>query len=123
MSYPDHKYYITFFFQRYKDFEKSINANRTKPKVHSDSSLVVFFAFMELRGPNRFKAQYLFLLTHQDQVKQFKLKSVPDRTTLSRRYKQLAPRIEEFITYLGDLGVSLDTDTPRDVVYKAKGSV
>lgn len=133
MCYPDQRYYITFFFQRYKDFEMSINANQSKPKgrpkVHTDSSLVVFFAFMELRGINRFKAQYLFLLTHQDPVKQFKFKSVPDRTTLSRRYKQLAPRIEQFIAYLGDLGVSLDTQTPRDVVYedkslyKAQGSV
>ena len=65
----------------------------------------------------------------KSKVKQFKFKSVPDRTTLSRRYKQLAPRIEQFITYLGDLGVSLDTQTPRDVVYedkslsKAQGSV
>lgn len=128
MSYPDLKYYITFFFQRYKDFEKSINSNRTKPKgrpkVHSDSSLVVFLvSFMELRGINRFKAQYLFLLSHQDQVKQFKFKSVPDRTTLSRRYKQLAPRIEQFIAYLGDLGVSLDTQTPEMLSMKTKVSI
>lgn len=78
MCYPDRKYYITFFFQRYKDFEKSINANQTKgkgrPKVHSDSSFIVFFAFMELIGINRFKAQYLFLLTHPDWLKQLKLR-------------------------------------------------
>lgn len=133
MCYPDAKYYITFFFQRYKDFEESINTNQTKdpgrPKVYADSSFIVFFAFMELRGINRFKAQHLFLLTHPDWLKQFKFKSVPDRTTLSRRYKQLALRSEQFIAYLGDLGVSLDTQTPRDVVYedkslyKAQGSV
>ncbi len=39
-------------------------------------------------------------------------KSVPDRTTLSRRYKQLTPSIEQFIMYLGDLCVPLDTQTP-----------
>ncbi len=52
MCYPDLKYYITFLFQRYKDFEVSINANQTKPKghpkVHSDSSLIVFFALWNL---------------------------------------------------------------------------
>ena len=133
MCYPDQKYYIMFFFQRYKDFEVSIKYNQTKgkgrPKIHSDSSLVVFFDFMELRGINRFKAQHLFLLTHADWLKRFKFKSVPDRTTLSRRYKQLTLRIEQFVEYLGDLGVSLDTQTPREVVfedkslYKAQGSV
>ena len=133
MCYPDQKYYIMFFFQRYKDFEVSIKYNQTKgkgrPKIHSDSSLVVFFDFMELRGINRFKAQHLFLLTHADWLKRFKFKSVPDRTTLSRRYKQLTLRIEQFVEYLGDLGVSLDTQTPRDIVYedkslyKAQGSV
>ena len=50
MSYPDMRYYITFFSKRYKDFEKSINANQSKPKgspkVHPDSSLIIFFAIM-----------------------------------------------------------------------------
>ncbi len=133
MSYPDQRYYITFFSKRYKDFEKSINANQSKPKgrpkVHPDSSLIIFFAIMLMRGINRFKAQHAFLCEHPAWVKKLKFKSIPDRTTLSRRYKQLAPRIEQFVDYLGDLGVALDTDTPRDVVfvdkslYKAEGSV
>ena len=133
MSYPDQKYYITFFFQRYKDFEKSINANASKPKgrpkVHPDIGLIIFFAIMMIKGINRFKAQHAFLREHPTWVKKLKFKSIPARTTLSRRYKQLAPRIEQFVDYLGDLGISLDTDTPRDVVfvdkslYKAQGSV
>ena len=133
MCYPDQKYYITFLFQRYKDFEMSTNCNQTthkgRPKVHPDSSLIVFFALMMLRSINRFKAQYLFLLANPDWLKCLKFKSVPDRTILSRRYKQLAPRFEQFVEYLGDLGVSLDTETPRDIVYedkslyKAQGSV
>ena len=129
MSYPDQRYYITFFSKRYKDFEKSINANQTKPKVHADIGLIIFFAIMMIKGINRFKAQHAFLREHPTWVKKLKFKSIPDRTPLSRRYKQLAPRIEQFVAYLGDLGIALDTDTPRDVVfvdkslYKAKGSV
>ncbi len=72
MSYPDKKYYITFFFQLYKDFEMSIKSNdnksKVRPKSYADSSFIVFFAIMELRGINRFKAQHLFLLTHQEKV-------------------------------------------------------
>ena len=133
MSYPDMRYYITFFFKCYKDFEKSTYYNQTKgpgrPKVHSDSSLIVFFAIMMLKNINQFKAQAAFLSEHLDWVQRLKFKSVPSRTTLSRRYKQLTPILEQFVEYLGDLGVLLDTDTPRDVVfedkslYKAQGSV
>ena len=95
MCYPDQKYYITFLFQRYKDFEMSTNCNQTthkgRPKVHPDSSLIVFFALMMLRSINRFKAQYLFLLANPDWLKCLKFKSVPDRTILSRRYKHSTP--------------------------------
>lgn len=133
MSYPDMKDYITFFTKRYKDFEKSISSNESepkgRPKVHSDNSLIIFFAIMMLKGINQFKAQHVFLLEHPDWVKKLKFKSIPVRTTLSRRFKQLTPSIEQFVDYLGDLGVALDTDTPRDVafidksLYKARGSV
>ncbi len=133
MSYPDMRYYITFFSYCYKDFEKSIRSNASKPKgrpkVHPDSSLIIFFAVMILKGIHPFKAQHAFLLGHPDWVKKLKFKSIPDRTTLSRRYKHLTTRIEQFVEYLGDLGIALDTDTPQDVVfvdkslYKAQGNV
>ena len=133
MSYPDMRYYITFFSKRYKDFEKSISSNAFKPKgrpkVHPDCSLIIFFAIMMMKNKNQFKAQHAFLLEHPDWMRKLKFKSIPDRTTLSRRFKQLVTSIEQFVDYLGDLGIALDTDTPRDVVfvdkslYKARGSV
>ncbi|RKU06617.1 hypothetical protein C6501_18530, partial [Candidatus Poribacteria bacterium] len=133
MSYPDMRYYITFFFRCYKNFEKSNYYHQTeqqgRPKAYTDISLIVFFTVMKLKGINRFKAQTTFLAEHPNWVKRLKFKSTPSRTTLSRRYKQLASVLEQFVAYLGDLGISLDTDTPRDVVfedkslYKAQGSV
>ena len=133
MSYPDMKDYITFFSKHYKDFEKSVSSNVSKPKgrpkVHPDCSLIIFFAIMILKDIHSFRAQHAFLLTHPDWVKKLMFKSIPHRITLSRRYKQLTTRVEKFVNYLGDLGIALDTDTPRDVVfvdkslYKAQGSV
>lgn len=131
MSYPDQRYYITFFTQCYKDFEKSLAPTVcvSHPKMYSDSLLIIFFAIMTLKQINHFKAQHAFLLEHPDWVKKLKFKSVPHRTTLSRRYKQLSEKINLFIEYLGDLGVSLDIETPEDIVYadkslyKAQGSV
>ena len=122
MSYPDQRYYITFFSKRYKDFEKSINANQSKPKgspkVYLDSLLIIFFAIMMMKGKSHFKAQHAFLCEHPCWVKKIKFKSIPVRTALSHRYKQLAPRIEQFVDYLGDLGVALDTDTPHRRQFK-----
>ena len=81
MSYPDQRYYITFFTKRYKDFEKSISSNASKPKgrpkVHPDCSLVIFFAIMILKGIHQFKAQHAFLFEHLDWVRKFKFKSIP----------------------------------------------
>ena len=73
MSYPDMKDYITFFSKRYKDFEKFISSNESKPKgrpkVHPDCLLVIFFAIMILKGIHQFKAQHAFLIEHPDWVK------------------------------------------------------
>ena len=84
---------------------------------------------MVLKTVNRFKAQHRWLLAHLDWLPSLKLETVPSRVTLSRRYKQVAPKLEAFIAYLGDIGVSVDTEPPPEVVYqdkslyKAKGSV
>ncbi len=97
--------------------------------MHPDSSLIVFFAVMTLKAVNRFKAQCRWLLANPDWLPPLKLESVPSRVTLSRCYKQLAPKLEAFVTYLGDIGVTLDIETTPERVYedkslyKAKGSV
>lgn len=133
MSYPDLRYYITFFTKRYEDFEKVSNSTKNvckgRPKVYIDRSLIVFFAIMMMKKTHHFKAQHDFLCEHSAYVSMLKFKSIPSRTTLSRRYKQIAPKLDAFIEYLGDLNVSLDIQTPQDVVYtdkslyKAQGSV
>ena len=84
---------------------------------------------MMLKGIHALKAQRRWLLANPIWLRHLKLKSVPSRATLSRRYKQVASNLEVFIEYLGDFGVSLDVQTPPEVVYedkslyKAKGSV
>ncbi|RKU29600.1 hypothetical protein C6497_05540, partial [Candidatus Poribacteria bacterium] len=122
MSYPDEKYYITFLSQRYMDFEKSLDSTVSvgRPQKYSDCLLIIFFTIMTLKQINHFKAQYMYLQQHPDWVKRLKFKSIPHRTTLSRRYKQLSQKIQLFIEYLGDIGVDLDTESPQDIVYEDK---
>jgi hypothetical protein len=133
MCYPDREDYITLLFQFLEEFEASDTCNPTErrghPQVYPDSSLIVFFAIMLLKAVNRFKAQHRWLLVNPDWLPRLNLETVPSRVTLSRRYKQVAPKLEAFIAYLGDVGISLDTETPPEVIYqdkslyKAKGSV
>lgn len=133
MCYPDQDYYIRFLFQRLKEFETTLTSKKTqrrgRPKVHADHSLIVFFAIMQLKGAYAFKAQRKWLLANPIWLRHLKLKSVPSRATLSRRYKQVASHLEAFVAYLGDFGVALDAQTPPQVVYedkslyKAKGNV
>ena len=102
---------------------------RGRPKVHADSSLIVFFAIMMLKGIHALKAQRRWLLANPIWLCPLRLNSVPSRATLSRRSKQVGSTLQGFIEYLGDLGVCLDVQTPLEVVYedkslyKAKGSV
>ena len=133
MSYPDSGYYITLLFQFLEEFEASDTDTPTKrrghPQVYPDRSLIVFFAIMLLKQIHRFKAQHRWLLVNPDWVSRLYLEIVPSRVTLSRRYKQVAPKLEAFIAYLGDIGVSLDIETCPEVIYqdkslyKAKGPV
>ena len=124
MCYPDRDYYITLFFQLLEEFEASTPLTRTErrgaPKVHADRCLIVFFALMLLKQIHRFKAQHRWLLTHPDWLSKLHFDKCPSRVTLSRRYKQLAPRLEAFVGYVGDVGVSLDVETPPEVVYQDK---
>ena len=100
MSYPDAEYYITFLTQCYKDFEVSLEPVVCigHPKKYSDMLLIIFFAIMALKQINYFKAQPAFLVERPDWMKRPKFKSVPHRTTLSRRYKQLSEKINVFHT-------------------------
>lgn len=133
MSYPDRDYYITLLFQLLEEFEAlepfKPTERRGAPQVYSDRSLIVFFAIMILKGVNRFKAQHRWLWVHLDWLPSLQLETVPSRVTLCRRYKQVSPTLEAFVGYLGDIGVSIDIETPPEVVYqdkslyKAKGSV
>lgn len=110
-------------------FKSTKTVCKGRPKAYSDRVLIVFFAIMMMKQIHYFKAQYNFLIAHPKWVSMLKFKSVPSRTTLSRRYKQITPELYAFVEYLGDLNISLDTQTPQEVVYtdkslyKAQGSV
>lgn len=127
MSYPDRDYYITFLFEQLETFNSSVASASTptlgRPKSYADEWLIVLLALLTL------KAQHRWLEIHLPEMPRFNLQTVPARATLSRRYKQLARRLEAFIEFLGDLGMTLIADASLAVIYqdkslfKAKGPV
>ena len=133
MSYPDRDYYITFLFEQLETFNTSVESESSptlgRPKSYADESLIVLFAILTLKGIYSFKAQHRWLKIHLPQMPWFNLPTVPSRATLSRRYKQVACRLEAFIAFLGDLGMTLIAESSLEVVYpdkslfKAKGNV
>lgn len=133
MGYPDSDYYITFLFEQLETFNTSVASESTpalgRPKSYADACLIVLFALLTLKGIYCFKAQHRWLEVHPQWVPRLKLPSVPSRATLSRRYKQLACRLEAFIEFLGDVGMTVIADASLEVVYqdkslfKAKGPV
>ena len=133
MCYPDSDYYITFLFEQLEDFngsgQSTLPQTQGRPKSYTDDSLIVLFAILTLKGIHSFKAQHRWLNIHSQWLVRLKLRCVPSRATLCRRYKQLAFQLEAFIMYLGDVGLSLMPDSPKEVVYqdkslfKAKGGV
>jgi hypothetical protein len=76
------------------------------------SHLIVFFVIMQCKRLFQFKAQWRWLTQHPDARQQLGFKTLPTRTTLSRRYKALYDVVRAFIAFLGqhsaDLGPAFD---------------
>lgn len=69
------------------------------PYTYSQRLLLVFFLLMHLRHITAFKAQRRWLQTHPQEARQLGFDTLPDRTTLSRRYRALAPLLEHVVAH------------------------
>ena len=102
---------------------------RGRPFVYQQKALLVFFLLMQQRRTFRFKAQHRWLRQHPDWCQVFGLPEVPDRTTLSRRYKAFSPVLQDFIAFVGQYAEDLDPQfTSQDLytdksLFKAQGPV
>ncbi|MCP4527902.1 MAG: hypothetical protein GY833_18605 [Aestuariibacter sp.] len=131
MDQPDFTHYVTLIHTYCDRFAQQLVAcaKRGRPYVYQQKVLIVFFMVMQLRRIFQFKTQWNWLKSHPDQREQLGFTSLPHRTTLSRRYKALAPVIEEFIVFLGREVEELDERfDSRDLfedksLFKAQGPV
>lgn len=77
-------------------------------KTFSDLSLHLFFMLMQFRQITGFKAQNAWLNVDAARFQEFGWEKAPDRTTLSRRYKQLGHVIPAFVAFVGQAAVDVD---------------
>ncbi|BCM88882.1 hypothetical protein IAD21_05998 [Abditibacteriota bacterium] len=68
-----------------------------RPFTYPQRTLLRCFLFLHLRRLHTFKAQHRWLLLHPEQAQAWGLEVIPHRTTLLRRYRQLAPFLDELI--------------------------
>ena len=85
----------------------SARPHQGPPFGYEHKALLGFFLVMHQRRTLRFKAQHRWLQHHPDLRQHMGLQEVPNRTTLSRRYKDLYPVLQDFIAFLGQYAEDL----------------
>jgi hypothetical protein len=119
---------ITELFEEF-DNQRGYRDRRGRPVTYKDKAFIVFFMMMQFRGIFKFKTQHRWLKNHEEELEKLGWTTVPDRTTLSRRYKKLYQTIQEFTAYLGRIGFEFDSAFKSEHLYedkslfKAQGSV
>lgn len=131
MPAPSQTDYVKIYFTLYDAFEQGqTQANhRGHPFDYATKCLILFFTIMMIRRIYTFKAQHRWLECHPDEKRLLGFESIPDRTTLSRRYRQLYPSLQAFIAYLGHWAEALSRQFDSQVLiedaslFKAHGPV
>jgi hypothetical protein len=123
--------YVKIYFNLYTRFEQEQQevSHRGHPFDYETKCLILFFTIMMIRRITAFKAQQRWLKHHTDEWRALGFERVPDRTTLSRRYRQLYPTLQAFIVYLGHWAEALSPEFDSQVLiedaslFKAQGPV
>jgi hypothetical protein len=107
-TFADYVELLITLFERFWQHEAA-RSHRGRPFVSQHKALIVCFVVMQQRRTFRFKAQHRWLQHHPDLRQHIGLPEVPNRTTLSRRYKGLYPVLQDFIAFVGQYA---QTSTP-----------
>lgn len=131
MQAPSKNDYVRTYFTLYERFEQGQHksSHRGRPCDYTTKCLILFFTIMMIRRITAYQAQHRWLIHHEDEMRSLGFEKVPDRTTLSRRNKQLYPTIQAFIAFLGQWAEALGPEFDSQVLiedaslFKAQGPV
>jgi Transposase DDE domain len=99
-TFADYVALISTMFVRFLQ-HRDAQVHRGHPFVYQHQVLIVFFTVMQQRHIVQFKTQHRWLVQHTTERQLIGLTTVPNRTTLSRRFKALYPVIQDFVAFLG----------------------
>lgn len=102
--------YVGIMFTLFEQFvqEGDETAKPGRPYTFSEKAMIVLFSLCQFRRIFRFKTQRRWLKGHPEMLALLQWERVPDRTTLSRRYKQLYETIQAFVAFNGRYAPQLD---------------
>jgi hypothetical protein len=128
---PTFSDYVDLIYNRFEAFVQSSDEVKKlgKPYTYQNQNMIVFFMWMQFKKIYQFKTQWGWLKKHPEALTMLEWVSVPDRSTLSRRYKALFGVIQSFSAFLGQdsepLGEEMSTKHLNEdqSLFKAQGAV
>ena len=100
---PEFNDYVNLLYNRFEAFVQSKTLTKAgRPYGYEQQAMIMFFMWMQFKKIYEFKAQWYWLAQHPEALAVLNWERVPDRTTLSRRYKKLYPTLQAFIAFLGE---------------------
>lgn len=115
----DYANLIFTLFDRFQQTEPLVLKYENMKTFKSDDMIVLFTIF-QFRRLFEFSAQRRWLEHHPEIIEWLKLKRIPDRTTLSRRYKALSEPLSEFVFFIGQDVTDLDEAFHNDALVEDK---
>ena len=111
---PKLQEYVNLITQLFAQFEQQRLANKEwkqgRPFTYTEQVFIVFFLLMQFRKIYEFKAQYRWLVTHDDMLELLGWATAPHRTTISRRYKALYETIQDFTLFISEYATEVDSE-------------
>jgi len=128
---PTFNDYVSLIYNRFEAFVQTSDevAQLGRPYTYQHQSLIVFFMWMQFKRIYKFKTQWRWLHQHPESLSVLNWETIPDRSTISRRYKALFPVLQAFSAFLGQasevLGHEMSTKHLNEdqSLFKAQGTV
>jgi hypothetical protein len=119
---PTFNDYVALIYNRFEAFRQVSGTMKRlgHPFVYRQKSVIVFFMWMQFKRIYHFKSQWRWLEQHPEALAVLGWETVPHRTTLSRRYRQLYPVLEDFVGYLAETGGDLGQELATTHLYEDK---
>lgn len=118
-TFVDYVEKLRHLFAQYQDTSAGFS-HRGHPYTYSQIGMILFFVMMTVRKIFRFKTQRRWLTQPPELLPVFGFATLPDRTTLSRRYKALYPALQQFLAFLRAWADDLDEAFQGDDLFEDK---